>query len=84
MCRAARGGGYDQAPVDVGFERARARGALTVPITALVARLGGGYAVEVVEGGRRRLVPVEVGLTADGLVAVQGELGEGQRVVVPA
>jgi peptidoglycan hydrolase-like protein with peptidoglycan-binding domain len=82
--RAGRGSGYDQAPVDVGFARERAKGALTVPVTALLAQPGGGYAVEVVENGRRRLVPIDVGLTADGLVAVQGDLREGQSVVVPA
>jgi peptidoglycan hydrolase-like protein with peptidoglycan-binding domain len=82
--RAARGGGYDQAPVDVGFERERASGRLTVPVTALLAESGGGYAVEVVDGAGRRRVPVRTGLTADGLIAVHGDLREGQRVVVPA
>ena len=82
--RAARRGGLDQAPVSVGFERERAKEALTVPVSALVAQPGGGYAVEVEENGRRRLVPVKPGLTADGLVAVQGDLRPGQRVVVPA
>jgi len=82
--RAGRGSGYDRAPVDVDFERERAKAALAVPVTALVARSGGGYAVEVVENGRRRLVPVRPGLSADGLVAVQGALREGQSVVTPA
>ena len=82
--KAARRGGLDQAPVDVGFEHERAKAALTVPVSALVARPGGGYAVEVEEDGRRRLIPVEPGLTADGLVAVAGDLRAGQRVVVPA
>ncbi len=41
-------------------------------------------AVEVVERGRRRVERVEPGLTADGLVAVEGDLREGQKVVVPA
>ena len=82
--RAGRRGGLDQAPVDVGFERERAKAALTVPVSALVAQPGGGYAVEVSEDGRRRLVPVKPGLTADGLVAVEGDLRAGQKVVVPA
>ncbi len=82
--RAARLTGLDQAPVDVGFERERAKGALTVPVTALVARPGGEYAVEVVEDGRRRFVAVRPGLTADGHVAVTGDLRAGQKVVVPA
>jgi peptidoglycan hydrolase-like protein with peptidoglycan-binding domain len=76
-----RGGGLDQAPVDVGFERARARGALTVPVTALLAQAGDGYAVEVPGRGLVRVTP---GLFADGRVAVEGSLREGERVVVPA
>lgn len=79
--RAARRGGLDQAPADVGFERERAKAALTVPVTALLAREGGGYAVELEDG---RLVPVRPGLFAEGRVAVEGDLRPGQRVVVPA
>ncbi len=82
--RDARRSGLDQAPVDVGFERERAKAALTVPVGALLARPGGGYAVEVAEEAGRRLVPVRPGLTADGHVAVSGDLRAGQRVVVPA
>jgi hypothetical protein len=63
------------------------RGALVVPVTALLARSGGGYAVEVVgAGARNRLVPVSLGLfdDADGLVQVTGSrLTAGQGVVVP-
>ncbi len=62
--------------------------ALVVPVTALLARSGGGYAVEVVDpGGTHHLVPVSLGLfdDADGLVQVTGsELGAGQEVVVPS
>jgi peptidoglycan hydrolase-like protein with peptidoglycan-binding domain len=75
------GGRLDQAPVDVGFERERARRALTVPVTALLAQEGRGYAVEVPGRG---LVPVEPALFADGRVAVEGDLQPGDRVVVPA
>ena len=60
--------------------------ALVVPVTALLARPAG-YAVEVAgAAGKRRLVPVRLGLfdTAGGLVQVTGALSAGQRVVVPA
>jgi hypothetical protein len=60
---------------------------MAVPVTALLAQPGGGYAVEVVgAGGTDHLVPVSLGLfdDADGLVQVSGsELAAGQEVVVP-
>jgi hypothetical protein len=60
---------------------------LAVPVDALLALAGGGYAVEVSEGGVHRLVAVTVGLfdDAEGVVQVSGrDLFVGQRVVVPA
>ena len=62
--------------------------ALVVPVDALLALTGGGYAVEVAGAdGAHHLVPVTLGLfdDADGLVQVSGSgLSAGQRVVVPA
>ena len=81
-------GSLDQAPVTVNITTETARNVLAVPVTALLARVGG-YAVEVT-GARsaRRLVPVQVGPVFDdasGLVQVSGAgLAAGQRVVVPA
>ena len=62
--------------------------ALAVPVNALLALAGGGYAVEVVAAdSTHRLLPVSLGLfdDADGLVQVTGSgLAAGQKVVVPA
>jgi hypothetical protein len=78
-------GTLDQAPVTVSITTATARGALVVPVTALVARATGKYVVEVVgPGNARRWVPVTPGIfdDASGLVQVTGALTPGQRVVV--
>ena len=81
-------GTWDQAPVQVGITTASVPNALVVPVTALLAQSGGGYAVEVVgAGGTNHLVAVSLGLfdDADGLVQVTGSgLAAGQQVVVPA
>ena len=81
--RAARG--LDRAPVTVDVARHVERGVLAAPVTALVARPGGGYALEVVDrAGRRRTVRVETGFFAGGYVAVTGRgLRAGTRVAVP-
>jgi peptidoglycan hydrolase-like protein with peptidoglycan-binding domain len=81
-------GTLDQAPVDVLITTASVRNALVVPVNALVASAGGGYAVEVVTAnGTHQLLRVAPGLFDDraGLVQVTGRgLAAGQRVVVPA
>jgi hypothetical protein len=79
-------GRLDQAPVTVAITTASVSGVLVVPVDALLARPGGGYAVEVVSGARHHLVKVTPGLFDDaaGLVQVSGSrLSAGQRVVVP-
>jgi hypothetical protein len=79
-------GHLDQAPVNVSITTESVRDALAVPIDALLALAGGGYALEVAEGRAHRLEAVSLGLfdDADGLVQVSGHgVSAGQRVVVP-
>jgi peptidoglycan hydrolase-like protein with peptidoglycan-binding domain len=83
----AKAGGLDRAPVDVDITTGGVERALSVPVTALVGRSGGGFAVEVVRGGgRRELVAVRLGLfdTGGGRVQVEGDLRAGDSVVVPS
>jgi hypothetical protein len=78
-------GGLDQAPVTVNIISARASGVLAVPISALVALAGGGYAVQVITGGTAHLTGVHTGLFSSSLVQVSGAgLQAGLRVEVPA
>jgi hypothetical protein len=79
--------GLDKAPVQVDITTAGVDSALSVPVTALVGKSGGGFAVEVARAGTRRdLVAVRVGLFDDahGRVQVEGDLRAGDRVVVPS
>jgi hypothetical protein len=81
-------GSLDQAPVLVAITERTVHNVLAVPVNALLALAGGGYAVEVANAdGTRHLVAVSPGLFDDaaGLVQVTGSgLAAGQRVVVPA
>lgn len=84
--------GIDAAPVQVRFEGETKKGVLAVPVGALLALREGGYAVRLAEGrsagGRSaggRLVPVDTGMFARGLVEISGEgLAEGMKVETTA
>jgi peptidoglycan hydrolase-like protein with peptidoglycan-binding domain len=81
-------GNLDQAPVTVSITTSTAKNALVVPVAALLALAGGGYAVEqVTASGAHVLVPVSLGLFDDahGLVQVTDTtIAAGRRVVVPS
>src|SRR5262249_33135729 len=77
-------GSLDESPVDVIFTAQQRANVLTVPVSALLALPGGGYSVEVVEGGTSRIVPVETGVFADGRVEITGNgITTGTMVGVP-
>jgi hypothetical protein len=85
LTRPAAAGHLDQAPVSVSIVSAQARDVLAVPVSALVALAGGGYAVDVVQAGPAHLVAVQTGLFAQTLVQVAGPgLAAGERVQVPS
>lgn len=78
--------GFDQAPVQVRITTTGVDDVLNVPVIALVGHAGGGFAVEVVrDDGQHELVAVTLGLfdSAGGRVEVEGDLHEGDLVVVP-
>jgi hypothetical protein len=65
------GAGLDQAAVSVNFSQAKASNVLSVPVTALLATAGGGYAVQAA-AVPHRLIPVTTGLFAAGYVQISG------------
>jgi peptidoglycan hydrolase-like protein with peptidoglycan-binding domain len=74
----------DQAPAQVAIVTAQHPNVLLVPVSALLARPGGGYQVRLASGGYQQ---VEPGLYDDdsGTVEVAGAgLHEGDRIEVPA
>jgi len=84
LTKPSAAGRLDGAPVTVGFTGETRKHVLAVPVTALLAGANGGYSVEVVNGSSRRLVPVELGVFADGQVEVSGDgLEAGMSVEVP-
>jgi hypothetical protein len=83
----AKAAELDQAPVQVEITTEGLDNALSVPVTALIGKSGGGFAVEVVRpGGARESVAVKLGLfdTGGGRVQVEGDLREGDQVAVPS
>lgn len=76
-------GAVQEGPVAVDLVGERHENVLAVPVDALLAQPGGGFAVEVVtDGATRSTVPVTTGLYEDALVEVSGEgLAEGTTVV---
>ncbi len=62
----------DQAAVSVNFAQARARNVLSVPVTALLATAGGGYAVQEA-AAPHQLISVTTGLFAAGDVQISGQ-----------
>jgi hypothetical protein len=81
-------GNLDDLSVDVWITTASVGDAYVVPVDALLALAGGGYAVEAVaQDGDHHLVAVSLGLfdDADGLVQVSGPgIFAGERLVVPS
>jgi HlyD family secretion protein len=76
----------DETSVDVIFVSDAVQDVMAIPVSALVALLEGGYAVEVdVGGGLTQLVAVEVGFFgSNNMIAITSEeLQPGDRVVVP-
>jgi hypothetical protein len=74
----------DGALVTVNMASATHENVLTVPITALLAVPGGGYAVETADGAHRR-IEVQTGIFSDSRVEVSGRgLVEGLRVESPS
>lgn len=72
------------ASAQVDAEGATEHDVLSVPVAALVAGAGGRYAVDVVQrDGTTERVRIEPGFSADGRIAVTGDLAAGDRVVVP-
>ena len=80
----ADAGRYSDAPVQVRLTKDTADGVLVVPVRALLALSEGGYAVETVRNGVRKIVAVELGAFADGFVEVTGRVLPGTKVVVPS
>ncbi|QES38765.1 hypothetical protein DEJ48_03445 [Streptomyces venezuelae] len=77
-------GRYQAAAVQVTLKAESREDVLVVPVSALVAQRGGGYAVEVVTADGTEYRPVKLGMFADSRVEVSGKgIKEGTVVGVP-
>ncbi len=78
--------GLDEAPVDVIIVSDSISNVMAIPVSALVALLEGGYAVEKdVGNGQVQLLAVETGFfSSNNMIEItSGALQSGDRVVVP-
>jgi peptidoglycan hydrolase-like protein with peptidoglycan-binding domain len=78
--------GLDEAPVDVIIASDSVSDVMAIPVSALVALLEGGYAVEVDSGnGQMQLIAVEVGFFgSDNLIEITSDdIEPGDQVVLP-
>ena len=78
--------GLDEAPVDVIVISDSAEDVMAIPVSALVALLEGGYAVELdIGNGLTQYIAVEVGFfgTNNMIAITSTELQPGDLVVVP-
>lgn len=74
---------YADVSVNLSLSLVKSVDALRVPVLALLAQPGGGFAVETVSKSKSTIVPVELGVFADGLVEIlKGDIAEGDAVVV--
>ena len=81
---AAAGGSLDQAPVRVSITDQTRTNVLAVPVTSLIARSDGSFAVRVMRASSRDVVAVVPGIFGDsGLVEVTGNLDVGDMVEIP-
>jgi hypothetical protein len=79
------GAGLDEAPVNVNITSQRADNVLAVPVNALLALSGGGFALQVVTGDTTHLVAVTTGLYSNTLVQISGPgIAAGTKVEVPS
>lgn len=73
----------DATAVTVTVTQVVADDVLLVPVASLLALGEGGFAVETPDGPTTRLIRVEVGEVLDGFAEIDGDIGEGDLIVVP-